>query len=165
MKATKDLETFQWEIYEGFIWIRSKDPLVWLLNGPRANLLFQLLSRLAERFPFTSPRDEKQKKKSLASSSFSIVVTDDEKKMRFTTEQVHSLILFVSIVSLSLLLSLAFSALVNLLWFSSTMISVRIWNPTSKYDSWTFLCLLFSFSFLSCSVARSVILYKIRFKI
>ena len=63
MKATKDLETFQWEIYEGFIWIRSKDPLVWLLNGPRANLLFQLLSRLAERFPFTSPRDEKQKKK------------------------------------------------------------------------------------------------------
>lgn len=105
----------------------------------------------------------KNKTKSLASSSFSIIVTDDEKKMRFTTEQVHSLILFVSIVSLSLLLSLAFSALVNLLWFSSTMISVRIWNPTSKYDSWTFLCLLFSFSFLSCSVARSVILYKIRF--
>ncbi len=100
--------------------------------------------------------------KPLASSPFfSIVATDDERKMRVTPEQVHSLILFVSIVSRSLF---AFTSLLStcnsfvIFIQPSYNISLLPHPSPTNYQIWLPLELFFC---LSISLSNSVRTYFI----
>jgi len=123
------------------IWIRSKGVTCLTLWTDRE--LISCFNFFHGILRAVSLEKKKKTKIALLRRRFpSRLVTHDEKtEMRFTTQNELTVWSRPSpLFSLSLSLWLAFSALVKIFCDSHLQWYRDVWSPTSKYDSWTRLC-------------------------